>query len=362
MIWEPERLDDQALLSAGDPGAMLPVVASAAAQVRTAHRNAGEADIARLAQDGRPRAIVVTGMGSAALAGDILAVICGYGAPLPVITVRSGRLPGWVGATDLVMAVSCSGRTAETLAVAAEAVRRGSSLLAVGAQDSPLHAIATQASALFVPVEANGPSRANLWGMAVPLVAAAGALGLVQTDPDLFESVAKGLEDMANRCRPSSESFVNPGKALAMELAESVPVIWGATPLTAVAAHRLALQLHENAKYPAQWGALPEAGHNQLGVVEGPLAERDIFAESAGRTIRLVVLREPEERPISLLRVVEDRDVPVSELAAEGAHPLERLATLIELGDYASAYLALGYGIDPTPVTAITELKSRTSQ
>ncbi|MEU7897065.1 SIS domain-containing protein [Nonomuraea sp. NPDC049152] len=362
MTWEPERLDDQARLAEVDQGAMLPAIAAAAAQVRTAHRNASEAGVARLARDGRPRAIVVAGMGAAALAGDVLAAICGYGAPLPIITVRSTRLPGWVGATDLVMAVSSSGQTAETLAMAAEAVRRGASLMAVGAPDSPLQAIATQASALFVPVTAQGPSRAQLWGLAVPLLAGAGALGLTEEGPELFEGVARALEDMAHRCRPSSESFVNPGKALAMELAESVPVVWGSSPLTAVAAHRLALQLNENANYPAIWGELPEAGHNQLAVLDGPLAERDIFADTASRTLRLVVLREADDRPQELLRMAADRGVPVSELIAEGVNPLERLATLIELGDYASAYLALGYGVDPTPVTSITELKARISQ
>ncbi|WP_431894072.1 SIS domain-containing protein [Nonomuraea sp. bgisy101] len=362
MTWEPERLDDQSLLAEADQGAMLPAIAAAAAQVRTAHRDASEAGVARLARDGRPRAIVVAGMGAAALAGDILAVICGYGAPLPIVTVRSGRLPGWVGAADLVMAVSSSGQTTETLAVAAEAVRRGASLMAVGAQGSPLQAVATQSSALFVPVTAQGPPRARLWSLAVPLLAGAGALGLTQDGTDLFEGVARALEDMAHRCRPSSESFVNPGKALAMELAESVPMVWGASPLTAVAAHRLALQLHENAKYPAIWGELPEALHNQLAVLDGPLAERDIFADTAERTLRLVVLREADDRPQALFKVAEDRGVPVSELIAEGVNPLERLATLIELVDYASAYLALGYGIDPTPVTSITELKARISQ
>ncbi|MGV9304889.1 MULTISPECIES: SIS domain-containing protein [unclassified Nonomuraea] len=362
MTWEPERLDDQTLLAEADQGGMLPVVASAAAQVRTAHRDASEAGVARLTRDGRPRAIVVAGMGAAALAGDILAAVCGYGAPLPIITVRSGRLPGWVGATDLVMAVSSSGRTAETLAAATEAVRRGASLLVVSAPESPLQAIATQASALFVPVRAHGPSRANLWGLAVPLLVAAGSLGIAQADADLFEGAARALEEMAHRCRPTSESFINPGKSLAMELADSVPVLWGTSPLTAVAAHRLALQLNENAKYPAIWGEIPEAGHNQLAVLDGPLAQRDIFADTAERTLRLVVLREADDRPQELLRMAQDRGVPVSELTAEGVTPLERLATLIELGDYASAYLALGYGTDPTPVTSITELKARLSQ
>ena len=65
-----------------------------------------------------PRAVVVAGMGGSGIAGDILAAVCGSGAPLPIVTVRSYRLPGWVGATDLVIAVSCSGETEETLGVA----------------------------------------------------------------------------------------------------------------------------------------------------------------------------------------------------------------------------------------------------
>ncbi|MFB4282693.1 MULTISPECIES: SIS domain-containing protein [unclassified Nonomuraea] len=368
MTWEPERLDDQRHLSEGDPGGMLPAVAASAAHVRTGYRNAVEARVDRLAGQGRPRAIVVAGMGGSGIAGDILAAVVGNGAPLPIVTLRSYQLPGWVGATDLVIAVSGSGDTEETLAVATQAVRRGCTLLAVGAPDSPLEAIATQASAVYVPVPVSGQSRANLWLLAVPLVVAAAALRLVQADADLFERVARSLEDMAHRCRPSSESFVNPGKSLAMHLAEGVPIIWGSSPAAAVAAYRLACQLGANAKYPAIHGELPEVGHHQVALFDGPMAERDIFADTAGRTIRLVVLRDVEEHPQvtrrreASLRAARERDVPVTELTAEGVHPLERMAALIGLGDYASTYLALGYAIDPTPVSAITEVKARISQ
>ncbi|WP_219466536.1 bifunctional phosphoglucose/phosphomannose isomerase [Nonomuraea rhizosphaerae] len=368
MIWEPERLDDQHHLTEGDPGGMLMAVAASAAQVRTAHRTAVEAGIDRLSAERRPRAIVVAGMGGSAIAGDILAAVCGNGAPLPIVTLRSYQLPGWVGATDLVIAVSCSGRTEETLSVAAEAVRRGCSLLAVGGADSPLEAIARQASALYVAVPATGQPRANVWLLTVPVIVAAASLGLLQADDDLYERVATTLEAVAHRCRPSSDSFINPGKTLAMELAESVPMIWGSSPVTTVAGYRLACQLNENAKYPAVFGELPEANHNQVVAFDGPLAKRDIFAdEPSGHTLRLVMLRDVEEHPqvarrrdVSV-RLAADRDVPVSELSAEGSHPLERMASLIGLGDYASTYLALGYGVDPTPVSAITELKARIS-
>jgi Bacterial phospho-glucose isomerase C-terminal region. len=62
------------------------------------------------------------------------------------------------------------------------------------------------------------------------------------------------------------------------------------------------------------------------------------------------------------VRLAQDRHVPVSEILAEGGHPLERLAALIGLGDYASVYLALGYGLDPAPVPSITELMARITQ
>ncbi|MEW9547081.1 SIS domain-containing protein [Nonomuraea sp. NPDC050783] len=368
MTWEPDRLDDQAHLSEADPSGMLPAVAASAAHVRTGHRAAAEAQLDRLAAHGRPRAVVVAGMGGSGIAGDMLAAVAGPGVPLPIVTLRSYQLPGWVGATDLVIAVSGSGDTEETLSIATQAVRRGCALLGVGPARSPLEAIAVQASAPYVAVPVGGESRAGLWLLAVPPIVAAAALRLVPAEADLFERVAGVLEDMAHRCRPSSDSFINPGKSLALDLAESVPVIWGTSAVTRVAAVRLAGQLNTNAKYPALCGELPEAGHNQVAVLDGPLAERDIFADSAGWTLRLVLLRDVEEHPQvtrqreTVLRLARDRGVPVTELAAEGTHPLERMASLIGLGDYASTYLALGYGIDPTPVSAITELKARISQ
>ncbi|SEM80109.1 bifunctional phosphoglucose/phosphomannose isomerase [Nonomuraea pusilla] len=368
MTWEPDRLDDQHHLTAADPGGMLPAVASSAAQVRTGHRTAVESGLEGLAARGRPRAIVVAGMGGSGIAGDVLAAVCGNGSPLPIITVRGYQLPGWVGAADLVIGVSCSGQTEETLSVVAQAVRRGCDLLTVGAAGSPLADLARQASAPHVPVPVSGQPRANLWLLTVPLVVAAASYGLVQADAALFEQVAVRLEDVAHRCRPSSDGFVNPGKSLALDIAESVPMIWGSSPLAAVAAYRLACQLNENAKYPAVSGELPEVNHNQVVAFDGPLAERDIFADSTARVLRLVVLRDVEEHPQvtrrreASLRMAQDRDVRVTEIAAEGTHPLERLATLIALGDFASTYLALGYGVDPTPVSAITELKARISQ
>jgi glucose/mannose-6-phosphate isomerase len=245
----------------------------------------------------------------------------------------------------------------------------------VGAAGAPLGALVTQAGGPYVPLPGGARPRGTLWELAVPPVVAAAAMGLVEAGEDVFESAAKHLEDIAHRCRPSSESFINPGKTLAMELADCIPMVWGTSPLARVAAHRLAGRLNGYAGYPALWGAIPETDHNQLSVLDGPLAGRDVFHdpfadEPGGRQVRLrlFLLRDSEEHPQVVrrrtlsVRLAEDRGVPVSEILAEGVHPVERLATLVGLGDFAAAYLALGYGIDPETVSAATELKVRIAQ
>src|SRR5690606_18894857 len=256
---DPSRLDDAAAAEAADPGGMLRQVASSGAQVREAQRTAAEAGVAALAEDGRPRAVVVAGVGASALAGDVLAAVCGVGCPVPVSTVRGYRLPGWVGAADLVIAVSSSGETEETLEVAAEAARRGCRLLCVGAADSPLASLAERSRGLFVPVRAVGQPRAMLWGLSIPLVVAARTLGLAHVPDAVLESTAAVLEDVAHRCRPSSEPFLNPAKRIALDLAGDVPMVWGSSPPAATAAYRMCSQLNENAGYPGVFGEIPEA-------------------------------------------------------------------------------------------------------
>ena len=379
-----DRLDDVALLEAADPSGMLRQVASSAAQVREAARSAAEASLDEIMAGGRPRAIVITGMGGSGIAGEVLAAVAGPGCPVQVITVHDYRLPGWVGAADLVIAVSCSGATEETLSAAEEAVRRGCRLLGVGSKGSPLAGLAEQARAAFIGVHAIGMPRSMLWGLSVPLVAAAARLGVLEVPGQVYESAAAELERVAHLCRPDSEAFVNPAKALALDLSGTLPMIWGTSPLTGVAAARFACQLHENGKHPAVAGVLPEANHNQVVVFDGPfapgyaalgyaghgVAAAEGNGQATGRQaaplpLRLVLLRDTREHPQvarrreESARIAAERGIEVTELAAAGDHPLERLASLVSLIDFTSVYLAIAAGIDPAPIVAIQELKAR---
>jgi hypothetical protein len=374
-------LDNPDALAENDPGGMLRATASAGAQVRETAALAAEANLAALSDEGRPRAVVIAGIGTAGRTGEILATVAGPRCPVPVIAHRSAGVPGWVGAADVVIAVSASGRSPEALGAAEAAARRGARLVAVGAPDSLLQSVAESARAPFIPVPRRAPARASLWGLTVPVLMAARSFGLVKVnEADLAETAAR-LDADADRCRPTAESFVNPAKSLALGLAGSVPIVWGSSPLAAVAARRFADTISANARYPVVAGALGEAGRGRVGLLDGVFgglveSSRDIFADEGEEQdvtrLRVVLLRdgglaneeeadEPvaveERRADAVQTLAERRGVRCDVVTAEGGSPLERLASLIAVPDFASIYLALAHGLDPMAVPAVTEMK-----
>jgi glucose/mannose-6-phosphate isomerase len=367
-------LDDVEAVEAGDPSGMLAKAGSAGAQFRLGVLSAAQAGVASLAAAGRPRALLVAGMGGSAAAGDVLCGLAGPEGPVPVVLHRGYGLPGWVGPADLVLGVSASGTTEETLSAVAEAGRRGTRLLTVGAPASPLAELCAAGHGLHVPVDTTGwQPRACIWALSVPLLAAAQALRIAPVPMPALDATADLLDLVAERCRPGVDAMTNPAKALALRLAGGLPMIWGSSPLAGVAARRFACQLNENAKVPAVSGELPEVGHNQIVALDGPYGaavdRTDLrpaeLGPSAARQIRLVILRDTGEHPQLARRravsveLAESCGVAVGEIPAEGTHPLERLASLIAITDHASVYLALLLGIDPTPIWPISHLKER---
>jgi glucose/mannose-6-phosphate isomerase len=370
------RLDDPGVLAGADPAAMLRATAGAGPQLRESVALAAEAGLHELAEELRPRAVVVAGVGTAARTGDVLNAVAGPHCPVPVMLHRSPGIPGWVGAADVVLAVSASGRSPEALAAAEAAMQRGARLVAIGPPDTELQSLAERARALFVPVPRRRPARINFWALTVPALLAARALGMAQVTEADFAETATRLDNDADRCRPTAELFVNEGKSLALELAGTIPVIWGTSRVATVAASRFADQLAANARYPAVAGNLIEAGRGRVGLLDGVFGtlatgSDDFFAdrlESGGGTkLHLVLLRDDEESEVDGARadavadLARERNVGVSVLTAAGGSQLERLASLIAVPDFASVYLALLHGLDPIAVAAVSELKERTN-
>ena len=362
-------LDDAQAIEAADAGGMLLATATAGAQVRSASTQLP--DVAALPARGEVRSVVICGMGGSGVAGEILKAVSGPTSPVPVVAHRGYTLPAWVGALDLVIVVSCSGSTEEALALHGEAVRRGCPSAVVASEGSPLALAGIAAGGLVVPVNPGGRQpRANLWALTVPVLQIGAAVGLCSVDADVWERLADLVDAEAMACGPMVSVPENPAKQLAYSLAGTLPLVWGCTPLMAVAALRFQAQCAENADYPVIPGELPEVNHNQVVMFDGAMAAiapDDIFADRAERAMSLsvVLLRDDAEHDQVMRRarysrdMAEQRGIGVHELRGAGDDPLERFAQLTARLDMASIYLAVGFGVDPSEIGPITELKER---
>ncbi|MDO5628763.1 MAG: SIS domain-containing protein [Mobilicoccus sp.] len=381
-------LDDPEHLRRCDSQDTLRALATAGAQVREGVALAGDSDMDRLVRGERPRSVLVASLGGSAVVADVLDVLAEPGSPVPVTVRRNVPLPGWVGPLDLVVAVSLSGRARGPLAVAAEAARRGASLLTVGAADSPLAAVCARARGVHVDVgRGRVSSRTSLWSLLTPVLVGADALGLIDLPTSTLEQVAARLDEEAEAARPSSESFVNPAKLLALALSGTVPVVLGDGPLSGVAAARAAAMLARTARIPATHGELPDAASQIVATFDGPFtaggghgvdrpAAADIFADPfldgpAMPRLSLLMMRDrvgeitsPEEADLvaltdAVLRTAEDAGVRVVSVDAEPGAPIVRLAGAMARVDFAATYLAVGTGLDPAHSRHVHQLRDQ---
>jgi glucose/mannose-6-phosphate isomerase len=341
-------LDDPAALAALDPGGMLGQVASAGDQARAALAAAEAVPL----EGPQPRSVVVAGMGGSGIAGDVLGALAFFHSPVPVASVKGDRLPGWVGPSTLLLAVSYSGGTDETLAAVEEGVAAGARLVAV-CSGGRLEELARQHGATAILIEPGRMPRAALWSLAVPVCMAASAVGVVEPISEQVRAAADALDDEAGLLSPGVPTESNPAKQAALRLLGKLPVIWGTGQLGAVAATRLRTQCNENAKITATSAPFPESNHNDVMGLEGGLGP--------GR--ELVLLRdrsgEHERDARRLIAACEalDVDSPILRNAGSGL-PLVRLARLMAYVDHLSVYLGLARGVDPTPIDTIFRLKA----
>ena len=344
-------LDDVAALRALDTGDMLGTVADLGAHVQAGYA-AGRATSGLPSIDD-VRSVVFCGMGGSAVAGDILRQTFRDRLPVAVEVNRSPILPAHAGPHTLVLVSSFSGDTAEALSAAREAVRRGCRVIAItsGGQLGELCAEHEIAAARVPP---GFQPRAALGHLTFAMLGALETAGLLPSlTPDVEETVTT-IEQLRAGLGPEVPEAENPAKELATWLGDRIAVCWGAEGIGAVAAMRWKTQFNENAKVPAWHAAMSELDHNE---VVG-------WVRPTGALHAVIALRTDHEHPQLAARFPLSADIvraagsEVREVRVAGRGPLASLLSLIVLGDFATCYVGLRRGEDPTPVAVIGGLKA----
>jgi glucose/mannose-6-phosphate isomerase len=329
-------------------------------QLAAAHEVAGRVHADRFPDPATIRSVVVLGMGGSGIAGDVVSAAFNDELPVPVNVLKQIRTPAFVGPHTVAFAVSYSGNTEETVSMASSAVERGARLVAISCGGA-LEEVARDAGALHMPCPSGFLPRAAVGALVAPIVVALFRMGLAPGGHANLVQAQQQLAMRRDKCRATVEGAANPARELARKIGRTIPLIYGGGALGGVAAYRWKCDINENAKAPAFWHQYPELDHNEI-------CAWGQHGDVTRQLMTLVELRHGfEHRRLSprfdLTRdIIEETMHQVLSVQAEGQGRFAQLMDLMYMGDWVSSYLALDNDVDPGPIDAIFDLKSRLAQ
>lgn len=298
--------------------------------------------------------VVVLGMGGSGIAGDVVAAIAGPSCPVPVVVSKQYGCPAFVGPDTLVLAISFSGNTEETIDAVHHAVGAGARLVAITA-GGHLERLAREWGAPVVRIDDSIPMpRAGIAAVVVPPLLVLERLGLLEGASDQVDAAISQL----GRRRAELDATLSPVTVAARRIGRTLPIVYGGGALGEVAAWRWKGQFNENPKVASFANRVPELTHNEIcGWAQHGDVTRQVFS--------LVLLRHDLEHPKVQRRldlvaeICEEVVADVIEVRAKGDGALAQLFDLVLLGDLVSLQMASDEGVDPGPVPVLDEIKRR---
>lgn len=298
--------------------------------------------------------VVISGLGGSAIGGDILRTFSLEKAPVPILVNRGYSVPAFVGAQTLFITVSYSGNTEETLQSYLKARDQGAAIVCITSGGKLKEKALADGNGVISIPGGLAPRAATGYLFAPTALFLEFAEIITGVRPELEETITV-LDRLREQLHPGVNEDENPARQIARRLKGNLPVIWGSAGLSEAAAMRWKGQINENAKSPAFYNVFPELNHNEIVGFEAPTEVLEHLA--------IVILQDRFDyervqlRMEITSRMIEGKTAGIIYVHSQGESFLARLYSLIYMGDYSSVYLAMEYGIDPTPVKVIDALK-----
>ncbi len=300
--------------------------------------------------------VVVFGVGTSGVVGDVLAEMSSNTSKTPIFVVKSGKCPAWVGPNTVAIAISYSGNTKETLQATTCALNAQAHLLVLSA-GGELRSLAKESALPSIDISGKIPqTRAALGVLCVAGSALLEYCGILTNGLDRIEAAARSLQ--SKRDRFIEDGMKSLPAMLSKRIGRTIPLIHGSPGLVGVAARRWKTQINENAKSPAFFSNQPELSYDEI-------AGWGQHGDVTRQVISLVSLRYQGEDPLITKRIdvcdelIDEVVSDVIEVWSEETDDLSVFFELVLLGDLVSLHLAGGDGIDPGPVPAIESIRDR---
>jgi glucose/mannose-6-phosphate isomerase len=294
--------------------------------------------------------IVFCGMGGSAASCDVIKDWIG---DINITIVRNYHLPRWVNVKDLVVAVSYSGNTEETLSCYSEALKKSIPMVTISS-GGLLESSSKKNSIPHNKVTSGLVPRAAFPPLFYTLVRILHSMGIVNDEK--FKEAKSSVQIftlLSKSIFPETSFNQNISKQVASFIHNKFPVVYGSEGIKSVV-ERFRKMICEMGKWHAMADTIPEMCHNEI-----------VSYDLHNPMIKIILLRTRSEASEVSVRfdilksILSNSKQKFMELQAPGENYLENVVSYFYLLDVSTVYLAIMNKVDPSKTKSIDVFKNQ---
>jgi len=293
----------------------------------------------------KPNGIVFIGMGGSGIVGDFVVALAFDRLNIPVSSIKDYRIPSWINEDTLVISISYSGNTRETILATLEALKKKSKVIMISS-GGILKSLSEKYKVPHINVEKGLVPRAALPSMLFTVLASLEKLGMPVVSRD---EITSSIENLKLWC--SSDETLKESTDIAELFRNSIPIIISCSRFAPLA-YRLKNEFNENSKIPVKVEVVPEWGHNDIVGWEKPVATS---------SMKCLILDCNENMCCEILsfagKIISETGVECKTLKLKGKSILDKLMYGSLIGGLASVHLAKLRDVNPIETKSISEYK-----
>jgi glucose/mannose-6-phosphate isomerase len=298
--------------------------------------------------------IIINGLGGSAIGGDLIRSYVAKEISVPIYINRNYTLPAYAKKDTLAIISSYSGNTEETVSAFKEALAKKCQVICI-TSGGTVEKLAKKYGCLLIKIPGGLQPRCALGYSFFTLLILFTKLKFISDKSsdinDVIINLEQALVEYTNVYFAENEAL-----RIAATLKDKLPIIYSSVDVMDVVNLRWRGQISENAKILAYGNLYPEMNHNEL---VGWKLNEDIL-----KKIVVVYLEDKNDNKRIKMRMKITEKVykkyasNILHLDSDCKSGLARIFDLIYLGDWVSYYLAILNEVNPTPVDAISYLKT----
>lgn len=345
-------LDDLAHISKIDKSNMLDTLENFPKQIKESKEIVNSSSLGSIYKIDN---IVISGMGASSISGDIVQSLFRDKIDIPIYVNRQYDLPKWANKDTLLISQSYSGNTEETLSTFKHGWQKRCKMIGISS-GGKLQEYCEKREIPHIKIPQGLPPRCATGYILTSSIYALKKIGLlIDIDNEIEESITVS-EEVINKNKKDIPEINNYAKQLAKKILNTIPQVYGFTFYTPIT-KRWCSQFNENSKIISRYDEVPECNHNDIiGWSLNPEVTKNfsciLFRDSENESIYI------SKRLNFMKNLFENTTENIIEIKTQGKKRLSKMIYLLCLGDFVSCYLAILRNIDPTPVEAITTLKT----